>query len=200
MGVGLEQDPFDAFALQQLVVRLKPDLIIETGTFNGGGSLFLASILHLVHPTGRIHTIDPWRRRVHRQIAAFDAPARRVFDEHVTYHPNSSVDAPVVELMRAAARDAKTVLIILDSNHAASYVAKELEAYAPLVTVGSYIVVEDTKLDRMLAGSIGNSAPWEGPTPAVQDFLRANRHFRADRGVERLWYSQHPRGFLKRTK
>ena len=208
---------------------------METGTFNGGGALFLASILALVHPMGRVHTIDPWKRRFHKSYAKWDAPARRIFNAHVahhgshgptehalatalfspwractvrvaqvTYHPNSSVDAPVVEIIRSAARAVEgPVLVVLDSNHAASFVTKELDAYAPLVTVGSYVVVEDMKLDRMLRGidSKGPAAKqWAGPTPAVQAFLRENRHFRADRAMESLWYTQHPAGFLKRTR
>ena len=129
---------------------------------------------------------------------------RRLFDAHVTYHPNSSVDAPVVEMIRTAAAAVKgPVLVVLDSNHAASFVIKELEAYAPMVTVGSYLVVEDMKLDRMLHGidaKEDGAKQWAGPTPAVQAFLKANRQFRADRGVESLWYTQHPAGFLKRTR
>ena len=204
LGVGVEQDPFDAFVLQRLITQLRPDMIIETGTFNGGGALFLASILALVHPAGKVHTIDPWKRRFHKSYAKWDAPARRLFDAHVTYHPNSSVDAPVVEMIRTAAAAVKgPVLVVLDSNHAASFVTKELEAYAPMVTVGSYLVVEDMKLDRMLHGidaKEDGAKQWAGPTPAVQAFLKANRQFRADRGVESLWYTQHPAGFLKRTR
>ena len=128
-------------------------------TLKGGGALYLASLLALVHPTGRVHTIDPWRRRFLRSFASWEAPARRIFERHVTYHPNSSVDAPVLHLLADAARRADgPVLVLLDANHRASYVAKELEAYAPLVTPGSYLVVQDTKLDRMLDGIDGN--PW----------------------------------------
>ncbi len=98
------------------------------------------------------------------------------------------------------------VLVILDSNHERSFVRRELEAYAPLVTVGSYVVVEDTKMDRMMGADDGrgradaSQSEWHGPASAVADFLASHSHFELDRRPEALWYTQHPRGFLRRRQ
>ena len=212
LGVGIEQDPHDAIAIQQLIVQLQPDLIVETGTFNGGSALFYASILSLVHPAGRVVTIDPWRRRLERSRRKWSGAAERLFTRHVTYFPRSSLDPDVVRKVGVLANRSKRVMVILDSAHRSIFVAKELELYASLVSVGSYLIVEDTKLDRYLTGIEDEPhlpkywkhvQRWRGPTAAVHDFLSrpAGRGFQVDRGVEPgATYTQHPRGFLKRVQ
>ena len=105
LGVPMQQDPFDALAIAALVFRLKPDLIVETGTFAGGSSLFLASLLRLVNPTkGRVLTIDPWRRRLDRSRARWSTDAERLWRRHVTHLAASSLDAKTVERVAAAAK------------------------------------------------------------------------------------------------
>ena len=94
----------------------------------GGGALFYASVLSLVHPKGRVHTIDPWKSRVHARVAKYPAAAASLWSRYVTYHPNSSLDGPVLEALHGAASAARTVLVILDANHRESYVAKEVMA------------------------------------------------------------------------
>ena len=118
--------------------------------------------------------------------------------EHVVHFKNSSLDDNVVSYIKAAAAVSKTVLVVLDSAHHESFVTKELEIYAPLVTVGSYVIVEDTKLDRMLGG---DETGWYGPTRPVGRFLQAHPgQFRVDRSMEYLWYTQHVSGFVKRVR
>ena len=164
---------------------------------------FMASILSLVHPTGRVHTIDPWGSRFDRSWQSMGAPARRLFDQHVVRHVNSSVSEGVVRAVREAARASRVVMVILDSNHERSHVAQELALFAPLVTPGSYLIVEDTKMDRMMLGADDerDATSWHGPAAATAAFLAAkgNAHrFVVDRSIEKLWYTQHTRGFLRR--
>lgn len=212
LGATLEQDPYDAMALQALIARLKPGLIVETGTFEGGSALFYASILRLAHPSGRVHTIDPWSRRLERSRRTWGAEAVELFDSYVTYHARSSLDPRTLEAVQAAAnRSDGPVLVVLDSSHRGTFVAKELALYAPLVTVGSYVVCQDTKLDRYLAGfeDEPNIAPywkeprfrWTGPASAVAAFVKANPNFEVDRTAEPgAAYSQHTKGFLRRVE
>lgn len=198
LGVNLQQDPFDAMVIQDLIFRLKPDLIVETGTHNGGGSLFLASMLSLVNPTGKVVTVDPWKRKFARSWATWEPATKALWEKHVVHFRNSSLDENVVSYVKAAAAVAKTVLVVLDSAHHESFVTKELEIYGPLVTVGSYVVVEDTKLDRMLGG---DETSWYGPTRPAGRFLQAQQgQFSVDRSMEYMWYTQHVSGFLKRVR
>ena len=257
LGVNTEQDPFDAFAIQELVVRLKPDLvsarrrssrpslhgrrfdptpshchphhrsaamtdhshhtrfpfastiakskIIETGTYKGGSALFLASLLRLVHPSGRVHTSDPWGSRLATSYAAMSSAAKALWLAHVVHYPNSSLSDDVVQSVARAAEAVRVnggvIMVLLDSNHERDFVMRELAAYSRFVTPGSYLVVQDTKMDRMMASDDGKAAHWRGPGAAVADFLADNiGRFELDRGPEALWYSQHPRGFLKRRR
>ena len=209
LGVGFEQDPYDAMAIQSIITRIRPGLIIETGTFNGGSALFYASILRLVNPSGKVHTVDPWSRRHKHSRQSWSETAVEIFDSMVTYHPQSSLDRGVSRAISAAA-NASTgpVMVILDSSHRGNFVSKELARYGPMVSVGSYLIVEDTKLDRYLEGfeeepgvaEYWKSFRWHGPTSAVKEFVKAHPSFVVDRSAEpRILYSQHVSGYLRRV-
>jgi cephalosporin hydroxylase len=183
LGTPVLKCPLDLWIYQELLHELRPDLIVECGTASGGSALYLASICELLSH-GRVITIDVVRddsRPAHPRL------------EHVH---GSSIAPEVVARVRAAAADAERVLVILDSDHSAEHVGRELEAYAPLVTPGSYVIVEDTNLD-------GNPVlPGWGPGPraAVEAFLRRHREFEVDRTREKLLLTFNPGGFLRRTR
>ncbi|KAL4427670.1 hypothetical protein ABPG75_001759 [Micractinium tetrahymenae] len=199
MGVSMMQDPFDLLVIQNIIYDLQPDLIIETGTANGGSSLLWASVLEVLGlENTRIHTIDMTDPTV--GFGAGNAKANptqhRLWKKYVTFHHGLSINETIVAAITAAAQNAKTVMALLDSDHWAGNVANELKTYCNgLVTVNSYCIVEDTKLSRM------TQTP--APLEAVREFLAKNdgsngqQRWVADRERE-LLYSQHVMGYLKR--
>ncbi|MGI8751468.1 MAG: CmcI family methyltransferase [Acidimicrobiales bacterium] len=183
LGVPILKCPMDLWIYQELIFQVGPDLIIETGTAWGGSALYLASLCDIVG-RGEVLTID-----------VVNAPGR---PEHarLSYHTGSSVAGPAVDLARARAAGGAKVMVILDSDHRAAHVAEELRLYAPLVTIGSYLIVEDTNINgHPVKPSFG-----PGPMEAVAEFLRLNRGFEVDRSRERLLVTFNPMGYLRRVE
>ena len=198
LGVTLQQDPFDAIVIQRVLHEIKPDLVVETGTHMGGGALFLASVLSLVRPEAQVITCDPWKGLVRDSLSKYDASARRLWDRYVQFHGNLSTWPPLVKHIRSAAAAASVTMVLLDSDHQADNVAAELNAYADIVSVGSYLVVEDTKMERLF--KTRGLHTWRSPVSALDAFLAVNAGiFVVDRAAEPYGFSQHPRGFLRRV-
>lgn len=181
MGVPMLKHPCDAMMLQELLTRVRPALIVETGTAMGGSALFMGHVCDAIGH-GQIITIDL-------------EPDVKVKHPRVTYRTGSSVDPEIVDYVRdRAARCGGPVLVILDSDHRAAHVAAELDAYAKLVTVGSYLIVEDTNVN-------GNPVlPEHGPGPAeaVAALLATYSTFERDALAERYLMTCHPGGWLRR--
>jgi cephalosporin hydroxylase len=175
--------PLDLWTYQEILHEVRPDLIIETGTYRGGSALFLASISDLLD-RGEVVTIDSARqdgRPRHRRI---------------TYLTGSSTSDVILRQVRRRARGKSTVLVILDSGHAKEHVLAELHAYAPLVTPGSYIIVEDTSLN----GHPVESDHGPGPAEAVAEFLKGNDAFVRDESREKFMLTFNPGGYLKKRE
>lgn len=172
--------PLDLWVYQEIVCRTRPDVILETGTAHGGSALFLASVFDQLG-SGDVVTAD------------IDAGVARPEHPRVTYLTGSSVDASVLEQMRAAARGRKT-MVILDSDHSAAHVAAELASYAPLVTEGCYLIVEDTNVNGHPV--LPNFGP--GPAEALQDFLAGEDRFEVDTACEKHRLTLNPGGYLRR--
>lgn len=190
LGITSLQYPTDNWVMQEIISEIKPDFIIETGTHSGGTALFYAMILEQVNPKGKVLTVDiiPHDSRVSRF---------KVWNDRVTFLKGSSTDAEIVRKIAEKVNGHK-VLVTLDSLHTKAHVRKELESYSKMVSVGSYIITQDTHL-----GGHPNhhpSAPDEGPWGAVHEFLKANKNFVADRSKERHLVSQNPMGYLKRIR
>ena len=188
LGVTSLQNPCDNWAMQEIIAEVKPDFIIESGTYNGGTSLFYASILALVNPNGKVITID-----VNPQVD--QAAQWPVFRERVEVITGSSVSPEVVKAVAERVRGGK-VLVTLDSLHTKEHVLKEIQLYSPLVSTDSYLVVQDT---------VVNGHPilpdWgEGPMEAVEEFLKTNQDFVVDRSREKFLLTFYPSGYLKRVK
>ena len=117
--------------------------------------------------------------------------------ERVRFLLGSSTAPEIVEEVRGEI-EGKRVMVILDSDHSRAHVARELEIYAPMVSVGSYLIVQDS----VLGGHPVNqpSASYEGPYEAIEEFLATNDEFEADRWRERLMFTYCPKGYLKRIK
>jgi cephalosporin hydroxylase len=180
-GVPVYKAPTDLWTYQELIYRVRPDLIIETGTLYGGSALFFAHQLELLN-NGRVISIDIEPKA--------DLPSH----DRIRYVTASSTDPVSIALAGRASSEVKKVMVVLDSNHERDHVAAEMEAYGDMVTPGSYLIVEDT---------IVNGHPvyrdfGPGPMEAVNEFLSRRVDFDLDRSCEKYLLTQNPRGFLRR--
>jgi cephalosporin hydroxylase len=194
LGRPIIQYPPDIIALQELIWSVRPDVIIETGVAHGGSIVFHASILELLGGDRKVVGIDIDIR-----------PHNRVeIEKHPLFHrieliEGSSIDESIVAQVRDHARG-KRCLVILDSNHTADHVARELELYSPFVGAGSYLVVFDTVVE-FLPDEFYADRPWSrgnNPWNSVQAFLATNDRFEVDRELEaKLVLTVAPGGYLR---
>ena len=186
-GVPSWQVPLDNWVMQEMIWEVKPDFVIETGTFKGGTALFYAGVLDQISPTAKVITVD-----IESQIS--EAAQRPLFKERVEFIQGDSVSPRVIKMIAEKVKGQKS-LVLLDSLHTKEHVLKELKLYSQFVSVGSYIVIHDT--------TFGNEAwPTYGPGPmeAVKDFLKQNPNFTVDHSREKFLLTFSPSGFLKRIK
>lgn len=167
LGRPIIQYPQDIIALQEIIWKVKPDLIIETGIARGGSLIFSASILELIG-NGKVLGIDIDIRKHNKKEIE-----RHPMYKRITMIEGSSIDKIIVEKAYKLARGKKRVLLILDSNHTHEHVLKEMELYSPLVTKGSYMIVFDTVIEDMSKPSklLNNKRPWgkgNNPKTAVK--------------------------------
>ena len=183
LGQPLWQNTTDLWTTQEVISEVRPALLIETGTYEGGSARFYASLMDLMDH-GRVLTIDLRRKP-------------EINHPRVTFIPGSSIDPLVVARVRAeVAKTEGSVMVILDSDHRQAHVAAELEAYAPLVTPGSYILVQDGIMDELLP-ALRKDTP--GPVPAILAFLKDHPEFVEDSELsERFLVTSHPHGWLRR--
>jgi cephalosporin hydroxylase len=193
LGRPIIQYPQDILALQEIVWRTQPELVIETGIAHGGSLIFFASMLTLLGGAGRVLGIDI-DIRAHNRAAIETHPMAARIDTI----EGSSIDAAIAaEVARRAA--GKRTMVVLDSNHTHAHVAAELAAYAPLVSKGCYLVVLDTAVEDMPA-SASSGRPWgpgNNPKTAVHEFVAGNPRFVVDRAIDaKLLISVAPEGYL----
>ncbi|MCM0018642.1 MAG: cephalosporin hydroxylase family protein [Tagaea sp.] len=194
-GLPIIQFPEDILAVQELVWRIKPGAIVETGVARGGSVLNYASLLALLGGDRVAIGVDIDIRAHNRaRIEAHPLAGR------VRLIEGSSVDpATVAEVTRQIGARAP-VLVVLDSNHTHDHVLQELRAYARFATPGSYVVVFDTVIE-FLPAEANAGRPWgEGNSPhsAVAAFLRENKRFEVDKNLEdKLLFTCCPGGFLR---
>lgn len=197
MGVPIIQYPQDIVAMQELIWRVKPELIIETGVAHGGSLVYYASLLELTG-RGEVLGIDIDIRPHNRAVIEAHPMARRI-----SMIQGSSIDEAVVREVRERAAGHAPVMVVLDSNHTHEHVLAELRAYADLVTVGSYCVVFDTVVED-LAGDLYPNRSWSvgnNPKTAVHAFLREDDRFEIDRDVEaKILITVAPDGYLRRVR
>ena len=193
LGIPLLQYPNDMLTYQTMIWAQRPDVIIETGTFRGGLTLYLALVLQAANPKGRVITIDVDRK-------GWDALSERPdglggLKKRITFIHGSSTAKETLDEVERLILPSSKVLVILDSLHSKQHVLDELELYSPLVSHGSYIVVTDTHLD---------GTHWverkSGPLAAVREFVVGTDEFEVDRRVDRYFISANISGYLKRVK
>lgn len=181
LGVNALKCPFDLWVYQEILTELRPDLVIETGTYDGGSAFYLASIMDLLGH-GEIVTVD-----------IEDNPSRPKHDR-ITYVLGSSVDAGIIAELQRRAVGKQTVVVFLDSDHRAAHVSAELAKYQHFVTPGSYMVVEDTNVNgHPVLPHLG-----PGPMEAVKEFMAGNTDFVIDKRREKFFLTFNPDGYLRK--
>ena len=198
MGRSIIQYPQDIMAMQELIWQVKPDLIIETGIAHGGSLIFYASILELLGGDGLVVGID-LDIRAHNRVEI----EKHAMFKRITMFEGSSTGNRILEGVKGLAKDKKSVMVVIDSNHTHEHVLEELRLYSPFVTVGSYCVVFDTIIEDMPEDSFPDR-PWgkdNNPKTAVWEFLKDNECFEIDHDIEnKLVITVAPDGYLKRVK
>jgi len=194
LGRPVIQFPTDIVAMQELIWKLQPDVIVETGVAHGGSLVLSASILELIGK-GKVIGVDI-EIRPHNRAAIEAHPLKHRID----LIEGSSIAAETMGAVYAAVGSACTVLVMLDSNHSESHVLQELELYCPLVTPGSYIVAHDGA--QAWVWDIPNGKPeWreDNPLGAIHKFLSCHPEFSIDPHWTRWGITSSPDGFLKRA-
>lgn len=207
------QVPQDMVAMQEIIWQVKPDLIIETGIAHGGSLIFSASMLALLDMVDAIengNTIDP--RQSKRRVLGLDIDIRAHNRIAIEAHPmasriqmiqGSSIAPDIIKQVTEVASGYDRVLVCLDSNHTHEHVMMELEAYAQLVSVGSYCVVFDTLIEDMPADMFPDR-PWHpgnSPKTAVWEYLKKHPEFEIDKTIQhKLLITVAPDGYLKRLR
>ena len=223
LGRPIIQVPTDIYAIQEIIWKVKPDLVIETGIAHGGSLILSASMLAMLDYCDAVtegKALDP--RKSNRRVVGIDIDIRPHNREAIEAHPlahlieliqGSSIEESVVNQVKEKTKGREKILVFLDSNHTHDHVLAELEAYAPLTSAGSYCVVWDTGVEDLPA-EFCTDRPWgkgNNPKTAVWEYLRrlcehggtgadgAPLRFEIDKVIEhKLVITASPDGFLKR--
>lgn len=173
MGRPIIQLPEDIVRTQEVIYRLKPTLIVETGVAHGGSLILYASLMKAMGYAGRIVGVDIEIREHNRR-----AIEEHQLSEYITLIEGSSTDESIVSQVKAHVRIDDTVLVLLDSNHSRTHVTAELEAYQNIVTPGSYIVATDGSMKDLYDVPRGEKE-WitDNPSQAALDFVQTHADF-----------------------
>jgi cephalosporin hydroxylase len=202
LGRPIIQYPQDMVAMQELIWKVQPDLIIETGIAHGGSLIFSASMLELNAICGGCQDAE---------VLGLDIDIRAHNREAIEAHPmfkrismiqGSSISPEIIEQVKLKADGKQKILVCLDSNHTHDHVLAELEAYAPLTSVGSYCVVFDTVIED-LPDDMFSDRPWgvgNNPKTAVWEYLKTHPEFEIDKSIQnKILITVAPDGYLKRV-
>ena len=201
LGLPIIQYPQDIIAIQEIIWKVKPDLVIETGIARGGSLLLSASILELIGH-GTVLGIDVDIREFNKKNIKKSHLIKRI-----SMIQGSSIDKKVVARVKKFAKGKKRIIIFLDSAHTFEHVLEELKSYSSLVKRGSYIVVFDTVTENFPTnwfkknGTDRSLNKTNNPKTAVHEFLKLNNRFKIDKVFQRkLLVTSAPDGFLKCVK
>ena len=223
LGRPIIQYPQDMAAMQEIVWKVKPDLIVETGIAHGGSLIMNASYLAMLdyaEAAEKSETLNP--KKSNRKVLGIDIDIRdhnqKAIDNHPMRHmiemiQGSSIDNGIIEQVKEFSKSYNTILVCLDSNHTHDHVLAELEAYAPLTSKGSYCIVFDTIVED-LPDEMFSDRPWgngNNPKTAVWEYMNrlkkiprkdregADLQFEIDKVIEnKLLITVAPDGYLKR--
>lgn len=202
LGRPIIQLPEDMFRIQEVIHRVRPDVIVETGIAHGGSLIFYAGLCKLI-AHGRVIGVDVEIRPANR-LALEQHPLFPL----ITLIVGDSTAAATIMQVEAAVGPGKSVMVLLDSGHSKAHVLAELEAYAPLVSPGSYIVAMDGIMSK-LAGAPRSRPDWgtNNPRQAVRewvakhpDFVIEEPEFAFNEGSVRRRVTYWPDAFLRRIR
>ena len=213
LGRPIIQYPQDMVAMQELIWKVKPDLIIETGIAHGGSLVFSASFLALLDYCDAVlknEILNPSKPK--RRVLGIDIDIREHNREEIKAHPmserikmieGSSIEPEIIKQVYSIAKKYQRILVCLDSMHTHNHVLAELEAYAPLTSNGSYCVVFDTIIED-ISDDLFPDRPWgkgNNPKTAVWEYLKNHPEFMIDKTIEhKLLITVAPDGYLHRIK
>ncbi len=183
MGVRAQKNPFDAWIYQEIIYEVKPDIILEIGSAEGGSTLYFANILDLMGK-GSIISIDIDRTKFH------------IKHNRIIELTGDSSSPEILESVRELCKD-KIVLIVHDGDHTKNHVLNDLNQYSDIVSKNSYFIVEDGIADLFNARD-GLGDYQDGALVAIEEFLKTNNKFVVDSERERYILTYNPKGFLKR--
>ncbi len=183
LGTKLEKCPFDLWVYQEILYEIKPEIIVECGTYRGGSALYLASMCDLLDH-GEVITIDILERK------------NRPQHKRIEYILGSSTSPEVVAKVKARIQGKSPVLVILDSDHKKEHVLNELNIYGEIVTRGSYLIVEDSNIN----GHPVKPEFGPGPMEAVNEYMKNNSSYIVDKTKEKYFLTFNPQGYLRKLK
>jgi cephalosporin hydroxylase len=207
LGRPLIQYPQDIVQVQELISQVAPDLVIETGIAHGGSLVLSASMLCLLDV---MEGLDP--RQSSRKVVGVDIDIRphnrKALDEHplrfkMELIEGSSIDPEIIQQVRSHANGVDRVLVSLDSNHTHEHVLAELNAYADLVSIGSYCIVFDTVVEDLPAEMFPDRlwGPGNNPKTAVWEYVKTHPEFEIDKSIQnKLLITVAPDGWLKKIR
>lgn len=193
MGIPIIQFPEDLCMMQELLWKVRPDVIVECGIAHGGSLVFYASQMELMGK-GRVIGVDVEIRH-HNRLAI----TNHMMSHRIKLIEGSSIAPETIEQVKENIQGARKVLVILDSNHSTEHVAKELELYSGMVSEGSYLIAMDGA--QAYVWDIPNAKPgWDKDNPliAIEQFTARDERFVVDEHYTRLKVTSNPKGYLRR--
>jgi cephalosporin hydroxylase len=183
LGVPVFKCPMDLWVYQEIISNVRPDVIIECGTWKGGSALSMAHILDILD-NGKVLTID------------IDDVQGRPEHKRINYLLGSSTSEDIVATAKQLIRSNERVMVVLDSDHHEQHVLNELRIYSRFVSKGSYLIVEDTNLNgHPVKPDFG-----PGPMEAVNQFLKETSDFIVDKSKEKFYMTFNPNGYLIKVR
>lgn len=182
-GVRTAKCPLDLWIYQEIIYEVQPDYVIEAGTAWGGSAYYLASICDLAGH-GHIITID------------VEDITGRPGHNRITYIKGSSTDTEIIKQVKSLIGNSNKVMVVLDSDHTKEHVLREMQIYSKLVSVGSYMVVEDGNINGHPV--LPEYGP--GPMEAIQDFLSTSDEYMVDYSRQKFYLTFNPNGYLRRIR
>ena len=194
LGVPVLQWPTDLILMQELIAKLRPNCIVETGLYVGGTAVYYASILQLLGIPGRVISIDIQIHPTARKNVEASA-----FRDHIHLIEGDSKSEAVHQELRRLLGGETNILVCLDSDHSYAHTRGELRAFSRYVPVGGYLVLFDT-ICRDLADTPNGDSSWthDSPMTALEEFLAENPNFQSDPAWEKYLVTFAPKGFLQR--
>ena len=183
LGTLVDKNPLDLWIFQEIIYEIKPDIIIEAGTFKGGSALYMANLMDNMHH-GKLITID-----IEKQA---DLPVH----PRIQYLLGSSTSAEIVAKVKSAIGPQDKVMVVLDSDHRSPHVLRELLIYSKIVTKGSYLILEDTDVNgHPVFPDFG-----PGPMEALREYLKDHSDLEIDKSREKYLVTFNPNGYLRKVK